>query len=55
MWCGWAIVLISRGGGAKSAGLGRRLHLELKRRLRLELKGVALRFVECRRQGDDEW
>ena len=53
--CGWAIVLISHGGGAKRAGLERRSHLELKRRLHLELKGVELRFVERRRQGDDEW
>ncbi len=53
--CGWAIVLISHGGGAKRAGLERRSHLELKRRLHLELKGAELRFVERRRQGDDEW
>jgi hypothetical protein len=43
--CGWE----------KRAGLGRRSHLELKRRSKLELKGVDLRFVERRRQGDDEW
>jgi hypothetical protein len=48
-------MLISHGGGAKRAGLERRSHLELKRRLHLELKGVELRFVERRRQGDDEW
>jgi hypothetical protein len=53
--CGGAIVLSSRGGGAKRAGLGRRSHLELKRRPHLELKGVDLRFVERRQQGDDEW
>ena len=53
--CGWAIVLILRGGWAKKAGLGRRSHLQLKRRLKLELKGVDLRSVERRRQGDDEW
>ncbi len=53
--CGWAIVLISRVGGAKRAGLGRRSHLELKRRVNLELKGVEIRFVKRRRQGDDEW
>jgi hypothetical protein len=48
--------LISRaGGGAKRAGLGRRSHLELKRGLHLELKGVDLVFVERRQQGDDEW
>jgi hypothetical protein len=39
----------------KRAGLGRRLHLELKLRLNLQLKGVELLFVERRRQGDDEW
>ena len=43
----------SRGGGAKRAGLGRRSHLELKRGLHLELKGVLC--VERRQQGDDEW
>jgi hypothetical protein len=53
--CGWAIVLISHGGGPKRARLVRRSHLELKRRLNLERKGVELRFVERRRQGDDEW
>ena len=65
--CGWrvscvrsgvecrAVVLISRGGWARRAGLGRRSHLELKRGLHLELKGVDLVFVECRQQGDDEW
>jgi hypothetical protein len=41
--------------GAKRAGLGRRSHLELKRGLHLELKGVDLVFVERRQQGDDEW
>ena len=50
--CGGAIVLNSRGGGAKRAGLGQRSHLELKRGLHLELKGVLC--VERRRQGDDE-
>ena len=58
-WSVWgAIVLISvagRGGWAKRAGLGRRSHLELKRRLHLKLIGVGLLFVERRRQGDDEW
>jgi hypothetical protein len=44
-----------RGGWEKRAGLGRRSHLELERRLHLELKGVDLLFVERRRQGDDEW
>ena len=53
--CGGAIVLISRGGWANRAGLGRRSHLELKRGPHLELKGVDLVFVECRQQGDDEW
>ena len=53
--CGGAFVLISRGGWEKRAGLGRRSHLELERRLHLELKGVDLLFVERRRQGDDEW
>jgi hypothetical protein len=41
--------------GGEEGGTGRRSHLELKRRLSLELKGVELRFVERRRQGDDEW
>jgi len=45
LWRGWE----------KRAGLGRRLHLELKRILHLELKGVGLLLVERRRQGDDEW
>ena len=40
---------------AKRAGLGRRSHLELKRGLHFELKGVDLVFVERRQQGDDEW
>ena len=58
--CGGAIVLISRGGWAKRAGLGRRSHLELKRSLNLDLQGVDLLcvdllFVERRRQRDDEW
>ena len=53
-------VLISRGGWAKRAGLGRRSHLELKRSLNLDLQGVDLLcvdllFVERRRQRDDEW
>ena len=52
--CGWAFVLILRGGWEKRAGLGRRSHLELERRLHLELKGVDLLFVERRREGDDE-
>ena len=47
--------MILRGGWEKRAGLGRRSHLELERRLHLELKGVDLLFVERRRQGDDEW
>jgi hypothetical protein len=47
--------LISRGGWEKRAGLGRRSHLELKRRVHLELNGVGLLFVERRRRGDDEW
>ena len=42
-------------GWEKRAGLGRRSHLELKRGLHLELKGVGLMSVERRRQGDDEW
>ena len=46
--------MILRGGWEKRAGLGRRSHLELERRLHLELKGVDLLFVERRRQGDDE-
>ena len=50
-----AVVLISRDGWAKRAGRGRRAHLQLKRRLHRELKGVDLMFVERRRQGDDEW
>ena len=41
--------------GAKRAGLVRRSHLELKRRLNLELKGVDPPCVERRRQGDGEW
>jgi len=45
LWRGWE----------KRAGLGQRLHLELKRILHLELKGVGLLLVERRRQGDDEW
>ena len=53
--CGGAALLILRAGWAKRAGLGRRSHLDLKRRLNLELKGVELRFVERRRRGDDEW
>ncbi len=47
--------MISRGGWANRAGLGRRSHLERNRRLHLELKGVELLFVERRWQGDDEW
>jgi hypothetical protein len=46
--------LISRSGWEKTAGLGQRSHLELKRGLHLELNGVRLLFVERRRQGDDE-
>jgi len=48
---------ISRGVAwlGKRAGLGRRSHLELKRRLHLELNGVGILFVERRRQGDNEW
>jgi hypothetical protein len=49
---------ISRGVAwlVKRAGLGRRSHLELKRRLHLELNGVGFLFVDQRcRQGDDEW
>ena len=55
--CVGAAVLISRGAaGGKRAGLGRRSHLELKRRLHLELNGVGFLFVDQRcRQGDDEW
>ena len=49
------ISVAGRGGWAKRAGLGRRSHLELKRRLHLKLIGVGLLFVERRRQGDDEW
>ena len=49
-----AVVLISRGGWAKRAELGRRSNLELKRRVHLELKGVDL-LVERRQKGDDEW
>jgi hypothetical protein len=52
--CGGAIVLISPGGWAKRAGLGRRSHLEL-RKLHLELKGVDLLCVDRRRRCDDEW
>jgi hypothetical protein len=46
---------ISRGVAwlGKRAGLGRRSHLELKRRLHLERVGTL--FVERRRQGDNEW
>ena len=40
MCCGVAIVLISGGGWGKRAGLGRRSHLELKRRLNLELRSA---------------
>jgi len=47
--------LISRSGWEKTAGLGQRSHLELKRGLHLELNGVRLMSVERRRQGDDEW
>ena len=54
VWRG-CCVLISRGGWEKTAGLGRRSHLELKRGLHLELNGVGLMSVERRRQGDDEW
>jgi hypothetical protein len=55
-WSVWrGFVLILFGGWEKRAGLGRRSHLELERRLHLELKGVDLLFVERRRQGDDEW
>ncbi len=65
--CGWrvscvrsgvecrAVVLISRGGWAKRAGLGRRSHLDLQRELHLDLKGVDLLCVERRRRCDDEW
>jgi hypothetical protein len=46
LWRGWE----------KRAGVGRRSHLELKRRLHLKLNGGGLLlFVERRRQGDDEW
>ena len=44
--------LVKRG---EDAGLRRRSHLKLKRRLRLELKDVDLLFVERRWQCDDEW
>jgi hypothetical protein len=37
------------------AGLGRRSHLELERRMHLKMKGVDLLFIERRREGDDEW
>ena len=38
------------------AGLGWRSHLELTRRLHLELKGKQLVFVNRRgQQGDDKW
>ena len=53
--CGGAFVEISRGGWEMRAGLGWRSHLELTRRLHLELKGVDLITVKRRRQGDDEW
>ncbi len=48
---GGALVLIWRGGWETRAGLGRRSHLEPKRRLHLKLKGIDLLLVEC----DDEW
>ena len=54
LWLGYRVDLAWR-LGAKRAGLGRRSHLELKRRLNLAVKGVGLLFVERRRQGDDEW
>ena len=56
-WSVWrgCCVLISRGGWEKTAGLGRRSHLELKRGSHLEQNGVGLMSVERRRQGDDEW
>jgi len=50
-----AVVLFSRGGWAKRAGLGRRSHLDLQRNLHLDLKGVDLLCVERRRRCDDEW
>ena len=53
--CAARLVLILCGGWEMRAGLGRRSHLELKRRLLFEMKGVNLLFVESRRQGDHEW
>ena len=55
MRSGGAFVEISRGVWEMMAGLGWRSHLELTRRLHLEMKGVDLMFVKRRRQGDDEW
>jgi hypothetical protein len=46
--------LISRGGWEKTAGLGRRSHLELKRGLHHKLNGVGLLFIERRWQGEVE-
>jgi hypothetical protein len=54
LWLGYRVDLACW-LGAKRAGLGLRSHLELKRRLNLELKGVDPLCVERRRQGDDEW
>ena len=53
--CVGTVVLFSRGGWAKRAGLGRRSHLDLQRNLRLDLKGVDLLCVERRRRCDDKW
>ena len=54
LWLGYRVELAWQ-LEAKRAGLGRRSHLELKRGLHFELKGVDLVFVERRQQGDDEW
>ncbi len=40
---------------AKRAGPGRISHLDLQRKLHLDLKGVDLLCVERRRRCDDEW
>jgi hypothetical protein len=53
VWRGCCVDLAWRGWEEKP-GLGRRSHLEPKRRSLLELIGVGLLFVE-RQQGDDRW
>jgi hypothetical protein len=64
--CVGTVVLFSRGGGRRGrdfrrdsgrtlVGLGRRSHLDLQRKLRLDQKGVDLLCVERRRRCDDKW